>query len=182
MRAWRVHELGEPEAVLHLDEIDAAIAGPGEVVVDVAAGSLNFPDVLMCRGEYQVKPPLPFTPGAEVSGVVTVLGDGVDAGVPPEFGWQVAGAHVVARDRAGTRLLVAYGDEGERLRNDPRYRVLVATDELPPARRAELRRLQASYTGIREQIRWSRSHPVLARRMAELAAHSARAVVLVERT
>jgi len=39
-----------------------------------------------------------------------------------------------------------------------------------------------SYTGIRGQIRWSRNHPVLARRMAELAAHSARAVVLVERT
>ena len=37
---------------------------------EVAAASLNFPDVLMCRGEYQVKPPLPFTPGAEVSGVV----------------------------------------------------------------------------------------------------------------
>jgi len=111
-----------------------------------------------------------------------LLGAGVDAGVRPEFGWQVAGAHVVARDRAGTRLLVAYGDEGERLRDDPRYRVLVSTDELPPARRAELDRLQASYTGIGEQIRWSRSHPVLARRLAELAAHSARAVVLVERT
>src|SRR6478735_4794964 len=101
-----------------------------------------------------------------------LLGAGVDAGVRPEFGWQVAGAHVVARDRAGTRLLVAYGDEGERLRDDPRYRVLVSTDELPPARRAELDRLQASYTGIGEQIRWSRSHPVLARRLAELAAHS----------
>ena len=67
MRAWRVHELGEPEAVLRLDEVDAPTAGPGEVLVDVAAASLNFPDVLMCRGEYQVKPPLPFTPGAEVA-------------------------------------------------------------------------------------------------------------------
>jgi NADPH2:quinone reductase len=74
MRAWRVHELGEPEAVLHLDDIDAPVAGAGEVLVEVAAASLNFPDVLMCRGEYQVKPPLPFTPGAEVSGVVTALG------------------------------------------------------------------------------------------------------------
>ena len=80
MRAWRVHELGEPEAVLRLDDVDAPVAGPGEVVVDVAAASLNFPDVLMCRGEYQVKPPLPFTPGAEVSGVVAALGDGADAG------------------------------------------------------------------------------------------------------
>jgi NADPH2:quinone reductase len=78
MRAWRVHELGEPEAVLQLDEIDAPAAGPGEVVVDVAAASLNFPDVLMCRGQYQVKPALPFTPGAEVSGSVTAVGDRVD--------------------------------------------------------------------------------------------------------
>jgi len=93
MRAWRVHELGEPDAVLHLDEIDAPAAGRGEVVVDVAAGSLNFPDVLMCRGEYQVKPPLPFTPGAEVSGVVTALGDGVDA--------SLLGRRVIAIPRFG---------------------------------------------------------------------------------
>src|SRR6476646_6136621 len=93
MRAWRVHELGEPEVALRLDDIDAPVAGPGEVVVDVAAASLNFPDVLMCRGEYQVKPPLPFTPGAEVSGVVSAIGDGVDAGLVgrrviaiPQFG------------------------------------------------------------------------------------------------
>ena len=49
-----------------------------EVVVDVTAASLNFPDVLMCRGEYQVKPPLPFTPGAEVAASSTRVGDGVD--------------------------------------------------------------------------------------------------------
>ncbi|MBK5287990.1 MAG: NADPH:quinone oxidoreductase family protein [Acidimicrobiia bacterium] len=79
MQAWRVHELGEPEAVLRLDDLDPPTPGANEVVVDVAASSLNFPDVLMCRGEYQVKPPLPFTPGAEVSGVVNALGDGADA-------------------------------------------------------------------------------------------------------
>jgi NADPH:quinone reductase len=79
VRAWRVHELGEPEAVLRLDDVDVPVAGPGEVTIDVVAASLNFPDVLMCRGEYQVKPPLPFTPGAEVAGRVTTVGDGVDA-------------------------------------------------------------------------------------------------------
>ena len=67
MRAWRVHELGEPDAVLRLDDVDDPVAGPGEVLVDVAAASLNFPDVLMCRGEYQVQPPPPFTPGSEAT-------------------------------------------------------------------------------------------------------------------
>ncbi len=79
MKAWRVHELGEPEAVLRLEDVDEPTAGPNDVVVAVAAASLNFPDVLMCRGEYQVKPPLPFTPGAEVSGTVVGLGEGADA-------------------------------------------------------------------------------------------------------
>ena len=54
-------------------------ARPGDVRLAGARGaSLNFPDVLMCRGEYQVKPPLPFTPGAEVAGVVDAVGEGVD--------------------------------------------------------------------------------------------------------
>ena len=76
--AWRVHELGEPEAVLVLDDVEVPVPGPGDVVVEVAAASLNFPDVLMCRGEYQVKPPLPFTPGAEVAGTVVELGADAD--------------------------------------------------------------------------------------------------------
>lgn len=78
MRALRVHELGEPVDVLRLDVVDVPDPGPGQVRVRVAAVSLNFPDVLMCRGGYQVKPPLPFTPGAEVAGVVDALGPGVD--------------------------------------------------------------------------------------------------------
>lgn len=78
MRAWRVHELGEPDAVLTLEDLPTPEPAAGEVLVDVAAASLNFPDVLMCRGEYQVRPPLPFTPGAEVSGTVTGLGPGAD--------------------------------------------------------------------------------------------------------
>ena len=81
MKAWRVHELGEPEAVLKFDDVEEPTPAPGEVLVQVAAASLNFPDVLMCRGEYQVKPPLPFTPGAEVSGTVIGLGAGADEGL-----------------------------------------------------------------------------------------------------
>jgi NADPH2:quinone reductase len=78
MRAWRVHELGEPEAVLRLEDVPAPRPRAGEVAIDVHAASLNFPDVLMCRGEYQVRPDLPFTPGAEVAGIVTEAGAGAD--------------------------------------------------------------------------------------------------------
>jgi NADPH2:quinone reductase len=77
MRALRVHELGEPGDVLRLEDVAIPEPGTNEVRLAVHAASLNFPDVLMCRGEYQVKPPLPFTPGAEVAGVVDALGEGV---------------------------------------------------------------------------------------------------------
>lgn len=77
MRAWRVHELGEPVDVLRLDDIDRPVAAPGHVVVDVEAASVNFPDLLQCRGEYQVKPPLPFVAGSEVAGRVVDVGEGV---------------------------------------------------------------------------------------------------------
>jgi NADPH2:quinone reductase len=78
MRAWRVHELGEPEDVLLLEDVETPRPGPGQVAIAVEAASLNFPDVLMCQGRYQIKPALPFTPGAEVSGTITELGEGVD--------------------------------------------------------------------------------------------------------
>lgn len=54
MKAWQVHELGEPRAVLRLDDIDDPVAGPGQVLVRVLAAPANFPDVLLCRGEYQI--------------------------------------------------------------------------------------------------------------------------------
>ena len=77
MHAWQVHELGEPQDVLRWVELDEPVAGPGQLRLRVDAVALNFPDVLLCRGEYQEKPPLPFTPGLEVCG--TVL-DGPRAG------------------------------------------------------------------------------------------------------
>jgi NADPH2:quinone reductase len=60
-----------------LDEVPAPTPGSGEVLVDVAGVGLNFPDVLLCRGEYQIKPPLPFTPGAEIAGTVAAIGPDV---------------------------------------------------------------------------------------------------------
>ena len=79
MRAWRVHELGEPLEVMRLDEgVDPPRPGPGELRVAPAAVGLNFFDDLLCRGLYQHKPGLPFTPGHELCGQVTDVGAGVD--------------------------------------------------------------------------------------------------------
>lgn len=76
MKAHRVRELGSPDVLTWTDGPDP-VAGPGEVVIDVRAAGVNFPDGLMVAGEYQTKPELPFTPGSEVSGVVAELGYGV---------------------------------------------------------------------------------------------------------
>jgi NADPH:quinone reductase len=77
MRAWQVRELGEPRDVLALAEVPDPEPGPGQVLVRVLGAAANFPDVLMCRGQYQVRPPLPFTPGVELCGEVMAVGDGV---------------------------------------------------------------------------------------------------------
>jgi NADPH2:quinone reductase len=77
MKAWQVTALGEPGNALELTDIAGPRPGSRQVLVRVLAAGLNFPDVLMCRGEYQVKPPLPFVPGIEVCGEVIAGGDGV---------------------------------------------------------------------------------------------------------
>ena len=76
MKAWRVSDLGEPRDVMSLDEVPVPQPGAGQLLARVLGAAANFPDVLMCRGLYQVKPPLPFTPGVELCGEVAVLGPG----------------------------------------------------------------------------------------------------------
>jgi NADPH2:quinone reductase len=76
MKAWRVNELGEPRDVLKLEEVADLAPCPGQLMVRVLAAPANFPDVLLCRGEYQIKPPLPFTPGVELCGEVVAVGEG----------------------------------------------------------------------------------------------------------
>ena len=68
MQAWQVHEIGEPGEVMRLAEAARPTPGDGQVLLRVRAANVNFPDALMCRGQYQVRPPLPFTPGLEVCG------------------------------------------------------------------------------------------------------------------
>lgn len=82
MKAWRVHEFGEPDEVLRLEEVPEPAAGPGEVLVRVAAVTLNFNDVDGVRGRYlTVRPPLPYTPGMEVLGRVESAGVGAESWV-----------------------------------------------------------------------------------------------------
>jgi len=76
MRAWQITRHGEPEQVLELRELPPPAPGPGQVRIQVAAAALNFADELLCRGRYQLKPELPFTPGMEVTGVVDACGAG----------------------------------------------------------------------------------------------------------
>jgi NADPH:quinone reductase len=77
MRAWQIYQLGEPRDALRLAEIPDPEPAPGQVLVRVLGAAANFPDVLMCRGSYQVRPPLPFTPGVELCGQVVQAGSGV---------------------------------------------------------------------------------------------------------
>ena len=68
MQAWQVHENGEPSEVMRLTETGRPVPGDGQVLLRVRAANVNFPDALLCRGQYQVRPPLPFTPGVEICG------------------------------------------------------------------------------------------------------------------
>ncbi|WP_326724621.1 NADPH:quinone oxidoreductase family protein [Streptomyces sp. NBC_00243] len=68
MQAWQVHQNGEPGEVMRLDDVERPVPAEGQVLLKVRAANINFPDALMCRGHYQVRPPLPFTPGVEICG------------------------------------------------------------------------------------------------------------------
>ncbi len=76
MKAALCKSLDGPDAIV-IEEIADPVPAPGEVVVRVRAAALNFLDTLITRGKYQFKPELPFSPAAEISGVVEALGDGV---------------------------------------------------------------------------------------------------------
>jgi len=77
MKAIRTHETGGPET-LKLDEIEVPSPGRGEVLVDVRACAINYPDTLMIRDLYQFKPERPYSPGGEIAGRIEALGESVD--------------------------------------------------------------------------------------------------------
>ena len=81
MKAVLCKAYGPPESLV-IEDVASPQPGPGEVVVSVKAASVNFPDVLIIQNKYQVKPPLPFSPGSEVAGIVKAVGDEVSAVKP----------------------------------------------------------------------------------------------------
>ena len=87
MRALLSKAPGGPET-LELAEVADPIAGAGQVVIDIRACAINYPDVLIIEDRYQFKPPRPFAPGGEVAGTIASLGEGVT-------GWAV-GDRVIA--------------------------------------------------------------------------------------
>ena len=103
MKAVLCKAYGPPESLV-VEDVPPLAPGPGEVVIGVKAASVNFPDVLIIQNKYQLKPPLPFSPGSEVAGVVTSVGAGV--------------TDVKAGDRV--MAIVGYGAFAEEVRTEAR--------------------------------------------------------------
>ena len=68
-----------PVSQLSWEEVPDPVAGPGEIVIDIKAAGLNYPDHLIVQGLYQFRPELPFSPGHEGAGVVSSIGEGVSS-------------------------------------------------------------------------------------------------------
>lgn len=81
MRAYRCHEFGDYRHIT-IEDVPATSPGPGEVSLRVRAAGVGFVEMLMIQGKYQLKPPLPFTPGGECAGEVIAVGEGVSAFKP----------------------------------------------------------------------------------------------------
>lgn len=104
MKAVLCKTFGLPDDLV-LADIAAPAPAAGEVLIDVHATALNFPDVLMIQGKYQSQPPMPFAPGGEIAGVVSAVGAGVTRFQPGDrvfggIGFGGFAEQVVARERA----------------------------------------------------------------------------------
>jgi NADPH2:quinone reductase len=108
VRAVVCRELGPPSSLV-LEERDDPVAGPGQVLVQVAAAGVNFVDALFVAGQYQIKPTLPFVPGSEIAGTVAAVGDGVTRVHPGDRVFAGVGlggfaTHVVVPEQALARI------------------------------------------------------------------------------
>ena len=74
MRALVCHKLTDDFSGVEIQEVEPPTPGPGEVLIKVHAASINFPDLLLCQGKYQLKLEPPFTPGMDLSGTIAAMG------------------------------------------------------------------------------------------------------------
>lgn len=107
MTAWQVPRPGEPADVMILTELPVPSPGPGQALVEVWSTTLNFPDVLLTRGTYQERPPMPFTPGVELCGMVVAVGAGVERS---RIGERVVGTTQLPAGSLARYALAAEGD------------------------------------------------------------------------
>ncbi|HBZ42768.1 MAG TPA: zinc-binding dehydrogenase, partial [Maritimibacter sp.] len=110
MKAYQILSFDEPPS---LQEVAKPTPAEGEILVEIATCGLNFGDLLMAKGQYQEKPPLPFTLGMEVAGTVVECGAGVDDIAP------------------GTRVLVGGGNGLAEFGVFPAKKALPIPDEMP---------------------------------------------------
>ncbi len=112
MKAVRFHQLGGPE-VLRYEDAPDPVPGPGQLLLRVEAGGLNFSDIAKRTGRYLEPTPLPFTPGSEAAGVVLAVGEGVER---LTVGDRVAG---IFPDRSGGYAELALMPEAQAVRIPP---------------------------------------------------------------
>ena len=106
MKAILCKSYGPPDSLV-VEDVPSPVPGPGEVVVSVKTASVNFPDVLIIQNKYQLKPPLPFSPGSELAGIVKSVGDGVTRWKPGDPVMAITGHGAFAEEVSvdATRLL-----------------------------------------------------------------------------
>jgi NADPH:quinone reductase len=113
MKALVVSNLSPDLSGTELVDVPEPTPAPGKVLIRVRAAALNFPDLLMTQGEYQLKPPLPFSPGMEIAGEV-VVGEGFEPGAAVVAGTRLGGfAELVSVDAAAVRRKPAHLSFGE---------------------------------------------------------------------
>ena len=112
MRSWQLAATGEPSEQLRIVDAPSPDVGAGQLLISTRAVGLSFPDVLMCRGEYQIPTPVDFVPGGETAGEVIAVGNGkvLDSGELRALDLK-AGDKVLFGKYSGTEVKV----EGEEL-------------------------------------------------------------------
>lgn len=137
MKAVLCKSYGPPENLV-FEEVDDPTPKPGEVLIDVYAAGLNFPDTLQIEGKYQFQPPFPFTPGSEVGGVVAEIGDGVTRVKPSDRVLATVGNGAMAERAVATEGEVQRIPDSMDMRTASGFGMIYGTSYHALKQRAEL--------------------------------------------